>query len=421
MSNHRAIAAVTAVFSEMVGEAIGGVVAMAKAYNLRPGLAVSNGDTGVNVYLYRAVPNPSLRNLVDPVRDSSGQLVQRPVAAWDLHYLLTCIGSEANLEPELLFGAVVTQLNADAILRHGFIRAVETVIAGDDRRGAAGSGLADQVQLVRITPSDLSLDTMTQLWSSLTSEPYALSVGYQAGAVLMSPEVSIRPSLPVGSRTTPSPSVLRIPRITAIRDSAGPMHAVVIGSTLVIEGVDLRGEHTFVRIGGLDIELDTNQIGADRIELPLSPDTGSGPVPRALAPGVLGVQVRHHVDVSSNPDALELRPGASSNLVSVVLRPQIVGTPTIDSDVDGRYITVAITPQPEPEWELMLLLNELGAPKPRALVLTSPSIDDDNLLVFEADDVPAGQWLLRAQVNGVDSPLTQTDGVYSDPKVTVTP
>lgn len=421
MSNHRAIAAVTAVLSEMVSDAIDGVVPMAQVYNLRPGLAIGNGDTGVNVYLYRAVPNPSLRNLVDPVRSGSGQLVQRPVAAWDLHYLLTCIGTEANLEPDLLLGAIVTRLNADAILQHGFIRAVETVIAEDDRRGAVGSGLADQVQLVRITPSELSIDTMTQLWSSLTSEPYALSVGYQAGAVLMTAEVGIRPPLPVSGRAGLGPSALRIPRITAIHDSAGPTHAVLIGSTLVIEGVDLRGDHTLVRIGGLDVELDASEIGVDRIELPLSPDAGSGPVPRALAPGVLGVQVRHHVDVSSDPAAPALRPAASSNLLSVVLRPQIVGTPTVDADDDGRTITVSTAPEPQPEWEHILLLNEVGAEMPRSLVLTSPSIDEHGSLVFAADEVPAGQWLVRVQVNGVDSPLRQTDGVYSDPRVTVTP
>lgn len=420
MSNRKAIAAVTAVFSEIIDDAIRNVVSSARVFTLRPGLAVSNGDVGVNVYLYRALPNAGLRNLNQPIRTSDGRLIRRPVAAWDLQYLLTFVGAETSLQPDLLLGAVLTHLEQVSLLGKGYIRNVEeTLELDEERRGAAGSGLSDQVELVRLTPIDLSLDSMTQLWSALTNEPFALSVAFQAAAVLMSPEVALSSSLPVGGQPAAALSVGRRPRIHSVFATTGRLDPILIGSTLLIEGSNLRSRSTQVKIGSLTVDVDANAIQDDRIELPLSPDAGSGPEPLSLTPGLLGVQVRHRIDVSSDPSSPSLRPGPSSNVVPIALRPTLVEAVLVSSG-DERTIELIVAPIPAPDWECFLLLNRLQGDPPESLVLQAFSIaPGSERLVFEATTVPPGTWLVRVQVNGAESPLQRTDGVFSGPVVEV--
>ncbi len=423
MSNYRAIAAVTAALSEMIAVAIDGVLPMATVTNLRPGAATA-GDTSppsVNVYLYRAEPNGSLRNVADPVRLADGRLVRRPVSAWNLQYLLTCIGAEEALEPEILLGAVVTALNANPTLASGLLANVDATLTSEtgNRKYAAGSELEQQADRVRVTPIDLSLETLTQLWSSITSEPYALSVAYQAGVVLMLPDMVPQPALPVAGQPSAVVATLNIPRITAVIADTGPQTPIVIASTLVLTGQSLRGENTRVHVGPLVIELASDEITDGRIELELSPEEGGTPKPRELEPGVHGVRVSHWMNVAAEGKPPQLRPAATSNVVPIVLRPTI--TAEFKIEAAKRKIIVTVAPKPDPAWEGLLLLNEVGIDHPRARVLDSWTLHvNGEALIFDASAVPVGDWLVRLQVNGAESPLERgPDGVYAEPKVTV--
>jgi Pvc16 N-terminal domain len=435
LSDRRTIAAVTASLTELIADALTGVLPMTEVTNLRPSAAVAATDPpSVNVFLYRATPNSGLRNVAVPTRDASGRLIRRPTAAWDLYYLLTFVGDEAELEPELMLGATVTALEALPILQQGFVASVEGVLAAEsgNRRLAAGSGLDSQTQLVRFTPVDLSLETMTQLWGSLTSEPYAVSVAYQASVVLMTADLVPAPSLAVAGRASVAMATLSAPRINAVHDSEGQTQPIVIASTLVIEGARLMGEHTVVRIGDLEVELATSEGTSLQIELPLSPDDGTGTlVPRALAPGVLGVQIRHRANISADPAVLDLRPSQSSNVLPIVLRPVITSPPVLTTDDDGdAAIAVVIAPDASADWEYRLLLNELlgaarGTRLPLARELDQWSFRPATLappapatVLFKTAGVPSGDWLVRVQVNGADSLVTQdASGYYALPHV----
>lgn len=429
MSTRQAVAAVTAVFSDLVGRAIDGALPGSKTTNLRPGLAVNVIDPpSVNIYLYRAEPNASLRNLVDPTRTSDGRTLRRPVAAWDLHYLLTCVGDEEELEPDLLLGAVLAGLNANTSLSSGFVESVLTALASEsgNRRFAADSGLAQQIDVVRLTPIDLSLDALTQLWSSLTKEAYSLSIAYQVGAVLMESEATLKSPLPVAGGPRLSIATLNAPYISSVGSSDGPYAPLLIGSTLIIEGQRLRGEQqTQLRLGSLDIELQSSQMRPGRIELPLSPTDGGGvPQPRPLAPGVLGVQVHHQIDISDDPATPALRTSARSNLLPIVLRPVITGDPAWIVDAAGdANIAIVIAPEAQEDWQYALVLNERAASEPRSLVLAEWSIAATGgvrRLIFEAAGVPRGSWLVRVQVNGAESPLLRdAGGMFANPRVDV--
>ncbi|HWO11092.1 MAG TPA: DUF4255 domain-containing protein [Polyangiaceae bacterium] len=423
MTQRQGIAAVTATLSELVATLISGVLPMTKVTNLRPSAALSDASSpSVNVFLYRAAPNASLRNQADPVRNAAGQLVRVPAAAWSLQYLLTFGGEPQQLEPELLFGAVLTGLNANAVLPRSLLRAVDDALASEtgNRRFAAGSNLDAQVELVKLTPLELSIAELTELFGSASNPPYALSIAYEASVVLLSPEHTPRPVLPVGASPRVVVAPLALPRIASVADSRGAQAPITIDSTLVIRGERLRGAFGQVRIGLLDVDVGLDAASDDRIELMLSPpDAGGTPAPRALAPGALGVQVRQRIDVSANPSAPELRPGATSNVVPIVLRPVISGVPELTSTSGGARIVVSMAPAPRPEWEYRLLLSGYLSDPPRGLGLGLARLEGGRL-EFDASGVPAGEWLIRLQVNGAESVLVvDAGGAYSGPRVTL--
>jgi hypothetical protein len=423
MSTRQAVAAVTATLSELVASAISGVLPMTKVTNLRPGASGADATSpSVNVYLYRVAPNAALRSVADPVRDAAGQRVRVPVAAWNLQYLLTCGGDSSQLEPDLLLGAVLTGLNANAALPRTLVRAVDAGLAAEagNRRFAAGSRLDAQVELVKLTPLDLSIAELTELFGGHSDAAYALSIAYEAAVVLLSPDQSPRPALPVRAAPRIVVSPLGMPRIASVTDREGPSVPLVIGSTLLIRGERLRAPFTQVRLGTLDCDVSLAEANGDRIELALSPlDADGNPVPRALAPGPLGVQVRHRIDVAGEPSAPDLRPGATSNVIPILLRPALVGEPELARDRVEPTIRVSMAPLPKPEWEYRLLLSALGRDPPQSLALAL-SASDGPRLEFGATGVPSGEWLVRLQVNGAESMLaTDATGAYSGPKVTL--
>src|SRR5258706_13084265 len=107
MSNFLAIATVTAALSQILQAAVGPDVPGATVTTLRPNGSGNAPATSVNIYLYQVMHNAALSNADLPTRRTGGDLMQRPVAALDLHYLLTCYGAEAQLEPQRLLGSAV--------------------------------------------------------------------------------------------------------------------------------------------------------------------------------------------------------------------------------------------------------------------------------------------------------------------------
>src|SRR5262249_14162180 len=105
MSNHLAIATVTATLRDLLFAAVSVDVPGAAVTRVRPDGAVSGvPTTGVNISLYQVTPSAAARNEDLPTRSQSGELVRRPRVGLDLHYLLTFYGTEAQLVPQRLLG-----------------------------------------------------------------------------------------------------------------------------------------------------------------------------------------------------------------------------------------------------------------------------------------------------------------------------
>jgi Pvc16 N-terminal domain len=194
MSNSLAVATVTTALAAIVRSAAQTIVPGADVLTERPD-ANPPAQPRVRLFLYQVTPNGSLRNHDLPTRSAEGNLVTRPVAALDLHYLLAFYGNENELEPQRMLGAVARDLHSKpALMRQMINDAVAS------QAFLNGSNLADAVEQVKFTPLSLTLDELSKIWSVFFQTPYALSVAYQATAVLIDSEESAPASQPVLTR-----------------------------------------------------------------------------------------------------------------------------------------------------------------------------------------------------------------------------
>ena len=233
MSNFLAVATVTAALRELLLAAVSPDVPGADVTTLRP-----NGSgtpaTSINIYLYQVTPNAALSNADLPTRRGDGQLVQRPVAALDLQYLLTFFGSEAQLEPQRLLGSTVRALHSRPVLTRDSIK---QTIAKPLFSYLAQSNLADAVELVRFTPVPLQLEELSKLWSVYFQTPYSLSIAYQATVVLIESEESTHTALPVSARNIYAVP-FRQPLIEEVVSAAGSNAPITSESPIVIRESD---------------------------------------------------------------------------------------------------------------------------------------------------------------------------------------
>ena len=416
MSNHLAIATATAALRQVIDTAINGVVAGADVTTARPGDQPDQTPTvGVNIFLYGITPNAAWRNADLPTRRGTGEVAQRPTAALDLNYLLSFYGDDRELETQRLLGSVVRALHARPTLPREVLR---QVVAGSD--WLAGSDLAEAPEAVRFTPVTLNLEELSKLWSVLFQVPYALSVAYQGTVVTIEADERATPALPVRARTVHTVTLAQ-PVVERVVNEAGFAEPIHSTSVLLIQGRNLRGDVTRVRVGAGGEELEVDRPGAREIRLPLS----SVPASRMRA-GVQGVQVVHRRLLGIPP--AEHR-GEESNVHPFVLRPVVLpgagGGHEVQHLAAGggnpRRIRVQVRPTVGRGQAAALVLNSISDPGHTAFRYTlARRTSDSTTLTFPVPGIAAGTYLVRVQVDGAESPLeTDAAGLYTAPRVVV--
>jgi hypothetical protein len=323
VSNFLAVAAVTASLSHLLQAAIGADVPGATVTTLRPdGSTDGSHPPAVNLFLYHVMPNGALRNADTPTRSSDGRLVQHPVAALDLHYLLSFYGDDAQLQPQRLLGSAVRTLHSRPVLTPDLIQAA---IADPSLSSAVGaSDLALQVERIKITPLQMSLEELSKLWSVFFQTPYALSAAYQASVVLI--EATERPTPPNLPVRQPS-------------------------------------------------------VGVSGVVAPPSPTT-----------------------------APETRPAITVSVSNVS------GSGSAPRSAD---VTVGFDSTIGPEQRVVLLLSRTGVAGGFTFAAPRRSVTTETL-TFHVSGVPAGAYVVRVQVDGVESlPTVNSNGVYDAPGITL--
>jgi Pvc16 N-terminal domain len=378
VSDELAIANVTTLLKGLISSAVG----TADVTSTRPSAATNGGGQAVNLFLYGVTPNAARRNDRVPTRRAEGSVVQRPEVALDLHYLLSFYGDEAQLEPQKLLGLVARALHSTPTVQ----------LPGAD------------AELVRLTPSPLSLEELSKLWSVFFQTPYALSVAYEASVVLIEAQDMPVRALPVRERK------LRFfpfnhPVVERVVSAGGAEQPIDVDTTLLIQGQQLQGAVTRVVLDGAEVT--PTAVSDTQIEL----DLGAAPQD-ALRAGVQGLQVLQKVEFDTPSD---VRRTFESNVAAFVLHPKL-GAITGATD----KVTVPVDPPVRAGQRAVLLLSEVGKPKPASFTFALTATADASTVVFPIEAVPAGELLVRVQVDGAESVLAiDGEGLFAGPTVTI--
>jgi hypothetical protein len=425
MSTALAIAATTAVLKTVLDNEI----AKANLEDILGPITVSslppdripvgdNEPSQLNLFLYQVTPNPGWRNLELPSHDGQGERVSNPPLAIDLHYLLSAYGKE-NFHGEILLGHGMQIFHELPMLTRKTIRKVFTPPLSAILERLATAQLADQEELVKLTPETLSSEEISKLWS-VFGEKYRPTAAFLATVLLIRAAASTRSAPPVRE-----PKIHVIPlRHPVVREVQPPGVDAGSGTPLTLVGYGLLAADTAVRFGtGAEVEPDPAST-LDRVRAQL---------PAGLLGGVNTVQVVQRLRFGSPPS---LRPGFESNLVPFVLRPTVAQRSDEEPDVEvtevkvtdgtrSAVITARLLPNVARRQRVGLLLNESGAPTDRSARAYSfeaqpREAETTDTVGFAVNGVVPGDYLMRVRVDGTDSLLeSDPEGRYHRPKVTI--
>jgi hypothetical protein len=432
VSNHLAIAGVTATLVQMLDEVVSADVPGANVAPGRPDTGtLPDSPPKVVVFLYRVEPNAAWRNEDLPSRGADGTPRRRPQAALTLHYLLTFAGDEAAYEPQRMLGSVVGTLHFHPLLTRDEIgQMVKAALQQDASSPFGDLDLAEQPDLVRFTPLQLSLEDLSTLWSSFFQVDYRLSVAYQADVVLLTPPAAPVTPLPVRERRLAVSTIRRpvLRDVVGVADSRAAAIAtpIVSGAAVVLEGSDLRGDETTVVLFG-EAEVTPGRVTGTELVATVPDDVGAGVVPVVV----------EHRRLMGQPPAL--RPAGRSNVVPVVVHPRIrTGAGGYEVAVTGATagpaghhsgtLTLTVDPAVAAGQEVSVLLDPVGGGAGVTLAggrrdgPSDPPETHDLAIPFPS--VPDGDYLVRVVVSGaqsaLDSPTTGPQaGTFTAPVVSV--
>jgi len=425
VSNALAIAGVSAVLKDMldsglidhqVTDTLGAGVTVS---SLAPDVVPIEGDNAVprlNLFLYQVTHNAAWRNADLPSRDGSGRRVSNPPLALDLHYLLTAYGI-AELQAEVLLGYAMLLLHETPVLPRAAIRTalnpspVSGALLPSVYQALRSADLAEQIEMLKITPSAMNPEEMSRLWWALTAH-YRPSAAFQVSVVLIeqpAPAVSPLPVLTRGRRIPAlfpgeadrEEGVLVTPGLvppyptleSALVDAHATPSTLRLGDAVTVRGHHLAGTIRTVVLRndhfGVEHEISIAD-GSDEAAFVFNVPN----LPAALPAGIY--QLELHV-----LRAGELEP-RTSNPLPVALAPAITSFPpiAISRDVATNVLSLSITCQPEARvgQKVALLMDSQEAPA------QSFSANTATLDFHFADAPPAGGTpLLRLKVDGIES------------------
>ena len=205
-------------------------------------------EVGVNVHLYHISPNPSWRNEDLPTRTSSGETVQRPRLALDLHYLLTFYGEDSLLEPQLILGSVTRTLHSHPFLTSEQITQAISHASEHlhDELKQCNPCPADEIERVKFTMIPLSLEELSKLWSVFFQSYYTLSVVYQASVVFI--DALETPSTPVSVKKRDlyvKPNIERAVKLVTIN---ADKRVIRVGDNIELSGTNVGPGYVYLYV-----------------------------------------------------------------------------------------------------------------------------------------------------------------------------
>lgn len=376
----------------------------------------------LNIFLFHAAHNPGWRNAALPSRDAQGRRSANAPLALDLHYLVTAY-ARTDAAAEMLLGHAMFLLHETPRMNAAVLRRLlDPLSLPPALLALADTGLADQAEVLRITPLPLSFDDASKLWSAIKAE-YRPTAAYHVSVALIEgtrPTLAPLPVLSRGSLPDPVTGADRgvvvnpdlLPPGPTLFAAAPPpgRSAARLGDTVRVSGIRLAGAGHVARL--------SHRLLAAPVEVPVVPAANGTSFDLALpddvaaqstfAPGVWSLSLR--LVPAGEPDEHE------TNAVALLLAaaPVIAATgaplnlPAATAVRGGAPPRVTVTlharPQVRVQQQAQLMLDGTMATAPPRAAAADP-------LVFRfPDSVPAGNRRVRLRVDGIESPLVLTSG-----------
>ena len=388
MSNPTAIAAVTATLRNLLtaGALQDTELTDTTVSTEPPDLArEGNSNNQVNIFLYRTTINTAFSNAPMPGQVKPGETGISPLSLV-MHYLITAYGRDNNdVFGHRLMGRSMSLLHDHPLLGRNEVQAALT-----------DTDLQNQIESIRITLDDMTLDDMSKLWTSFQTQ-YRLSASYQVSVVLIESARSARTPLPVLTRGQDDSGIRSqpdlIPPFPALSSIVPPNEqpAAQPGDIITLKGHHLDGDNVDIRFRHRrlpDPIVAPAEAGGTKERITVQiPD-----VPADWMPGV------HIVEALISKAGEQDR---TTNELPLLLAPKITGiTPNpVTLDASGEAIlTITCKPEVRPEQRAALLLGDHE-------FLAEPHTTQTDTLTFQLRDIQAGKRYARFRIDGVDSLL----------------
>jgi hypothetical protein len=420
MSSALAISAVSAVLQYYLNNVFTGLTALfgthvslsAKA----PDLVQSELGTGktaqnqVNLFLHQVTFNPGWRNVDQPWLATDGKTqLKSPPLALDLHYLLTVYGSN-DWQAEGLLGYALMMLHQNPVMTREDIRSAFSKLPanypGNPLSTPVGSsGLADQIEMIKIIPSTLGREEMAWLWTALKAD-YRPTFPFQVSVVLMQPEPALSLAFPVLHRRIHAKPIVPA-QILAVTPPNRQV-SVAPGDTVTVTGEFLSGASQ-VSLTNARLAVATTVAAASvtstSLQFVVPNDAVNFPA------GIYSLSVLFNNATGSTQQSTASLPLAVAPVIHLAPPPVVVQSATT------TQITIICNPNVRPSQSASLALGGTS-------VSAQPFDVSTNTLVFVfSPALPTGPTLARLVVDGSPSVVNVNwnahPPVFLGPMVTV--
>jgi hypothetical protein len=403
MSNALAISGVTAVLQYCLTQIYNSTSALpsVKVTAVAPDLCTAGSTTDnsalqVNVFMHQVTFNAAWRNAGMPSLGADGATrLKNPPVALDLQYLLTAYAAE-DTQAEALLGYAIQMLLENPVLPRDEIRKALNSMTATNPLGSAitTTGLADQIELIKITPATLGREEIAWLWTALKSD-YRPTFPFQISVVLIEPPSQTSFALPVLSRNIGAQGgplaglAAGLPaRVLAVQPPAGQT-ASAPGDTVTVSGQNLSAASqvalTNQRLGlrYAPFALASSAVTAASVSFTVPEDPAN--LPAGLYnfwlifkdSGGTTVGTTNILPLAIAPRILTL--SASAALVTVTCDPQVLPNQSVSLSLAGAMAGTAVPAQP---------------------FATATAT-----LTFQFPALAAGSYVAQLKVDGVDSPI----------------
>jgi uncharacterized protein DUF4255 len=398
MSSALAISAVTAVlqsFLSSVYNAPSSPLGSVSVSAIAPDIVQSSLGSGaeaqlqVNLFLHQVTPNTAWRNVGRPsVAGDGSTRLKNPPLALNLHYLLTAYASK-DTQAEALLGFAVLMMHENPVLPRSQISSALNDLASSNppsnplAKVLSSSGLADQIEMLKITPSTLGREEMAWIWTALKAD-YRPTFAFDVSVALLESPLASSSPLPVLSQN-----------ITAQPGSTAPSFQIQLpgGESAALPGdtVTLAGQFS---TGTVQVLLVHQRLGA---QPPITPSASTSSSVSFAIPG--------NTPAGNYTLSVRVTNGSGVVLQSTLGQP-IALAPTIPSpsaataaaNASGTLVTLTANPQVVMGQTVSLAMGGTTAP---AQPFTAPTAT----LSFQFPALAHGSYLARLRVDGVDSPV----------------